>query len=54
MTSECGCDPGGKRMEVQLLRPEGDRLMRKAPRSIPGRPRLYTLDIHRIQEFKAD
>lgn len=40
--------------EVQLLRPEGDRLMRKAPRSIPGRPRLYTLDIHRIQEFKAD
>lgn len=40
--------------EVQMLRPEGDRIMRKAPRSIPGRPRLFTLDIHRIQKFKAD
>ncbi|MCL7464868.1 hypothetical protein [Phaeovulum sp. NW3] len=39
--------------EAQMLRPEGNRPLRKAPRAIPGRPRLSTLDIERVQAFKA-
>jgi putative DNA primase/helicase len=42
-------------LDMQLLLPgEDGRHTRKAPRSIPGRPRLFTLNIDRVQTCKAD
>jgi len=36
-----------------LLSGEGGRFMRKAPRALPGRPRLYTVMINRVTAYKA-
>ena len=41
--------------DMQILIPgDGDHLARKSPRSIPGRPRLYTLDRARLLNFRKD
>ena len=42
-------------IDMQLMLPgEDGRLMRKAPRAIPGRPRLYTVNIARVMAYKPD
>ncbi|NYS26395.1 DUF927 domain-containing protein [Rhodobacteraceae bacterium 2376] len=42
-------------IDMQLMQPgEKGRLMRKAPRAIPGRPRLYTVNIARVRAYKPD
>ena len=41
--------------DMQILVPgEDGRLTRKAPRSIPGRPRLYTVIIDRVTAYKIE
>ena len=41
-------------LDMEMLLPgEDGRLSRKAPRSIEGRPRLYTVNIERVMSFKA-
>ncbi len=41
-------------LDMEMLLPgEEGRLARKAPRKIPGRPRLFTLNVHRVMAFKA-
>lgn len=37
-----------------LLEGEEGRLMRKAPRSIPGRPRLYTINLSKIDAYRQE
>ncbi|PYF10389.1 uncharacterized protein (DUF927 family) [Rhodobacter viridis] len=40
-------------LDMQMLLPgEGGRTMRRASRHIPGRPRLYTLNLERIDAYK--
>lgn len=40
-------------LDMQMLVPgDGGRLMRKAPRGVPSRPRLYTLNLERIDAYK--
>lgn len=42
-------------IDMQLLLPgEDGRLMREAPRAIPGRPRLYTVNTARVMAYKPD
>lgn len=42
-------------IDMQLLLPgEEGRLMRKAPRAIPGRPRLYAVNTVRVMAYKPD
>jgi len=33
---------------------EGDRMTRKAPRLIPGRPRLYTINIQKLAAYRSE
>lgn len=40
-------------IDTQILLPEGNRSVRKAPRSIPGRPRLYTVNTVRLDSYRA-
>lgn len=41
-------------LDMQMLMPgEEGRNTRKAPRAIPGRPRLYTLNTERVMAFKS-
>ncbi|MBC2834495.1 DUF927 domain-containing protein [Gemmobacter straminiformis] len=37
-----------------LLGGDGARLMRKAPRSVPGRPRLYVIDLKKLGAYRAN
>ena len=40
-------------LDMQMLVPgDGSHLMRRAPRSVSGRPRLYTLNLERIDAYK--
>lgn len=42
-------------LDMQMLVPgEDGRYMRKAPRTIPGRPRLYTLNTERVQTYRSE
>ncbi|OOY19589.1 hypothetical protein BMI86_13185 [Thioclava sp. DLFJ5-1] len=51
--AEAGALAAKRMVELHLLVPgEEGRLQRKAPRAIPGRPRLYTVDVSRVMSFK--
>lgn len=42
-------------LELQMLSPgEAGRLMRKAPRTIPERPRLYAVNVGRVMAYRRD
>jgi len=42
-------------LDLQMLSPgDGGRLTRKAPRSIPGRPRLYTVNVDRVMAYRPE
>lgn len=49
-----GTDAAKALIDVQILQPgDGKHLLKKAPRAIAGRPRLYTVNTDRLTSYKA-